>query len=68
MSTSEKYVAAAYLVVLGIVLLYVVIYAFKMSRLSREVAELAELAAGRSRESREDAGAAVERAGVEQAG
>jgi hypothetical protein len=31
-----------------VVLLYVVIYAFKMSRLSREVAELAELAARRA--------------------
>ena len=47
MSTAEKYVTAAYLVVLAVVLLYVVIYAFKMARLSREVAELAELAAGR---------------------
>lgn len=47
MSTAEKYVTAAYLVVLGVILLYVVIYAFKMSRLSREVEELAELAARR---------------------
>lgn len=46
MTTSEKYVTAAYLVVLGAVLLYVVIYAFRMARLQREVAELAELAAG----------------------
>jgi hypothetical protein len=45
-TTSEKYVTAAYLVVLGAVLLYVVIYAFRMARLQREVAELAELAAG----------------------
>lgn len=44
MTTSEKYVTAAYLVVLAIVLLYVVLYAFKLSRLEREVAELAELA------------------------
>lgn len=47
MSTAEKYVTAAYLVVLAFVLLYVVLYAFKMSRLEREVAELAELAAAR---------------------
>ncbi len=44
MTTAEKYVTAAYLVVLGVVLLYVVIYSFKLARLSREVAELAERA------------------------
>jgi hypothetical protein len=44
MSSSEKFVAAAYLVFLAAVLLYVVIYAFKIARLEREVAELAELA------------------------
>ena len=44
MTTAEKYVTAAYLVVLAVVLLYVVIYSFKMSRLEREVAELTELA------------------------
>jgi len=44
MSTSEKYVFAAYLVVLGVVLVYVVLYSFKLSRLEREVAELTELA------------------------
>ena len=43
MSTAEKYVTAAYLVVLAVVLLYVVLYAFKLGRLEREVAELAEL-------------------------
>ncbi len=47
MTTAEKYVTAAYLVVLAIVLLYVVIYAFRMVRLEREVRELAELAAQR---------------------
>lgn len=51
MSTAEKYVTAAYLVVLAVVLLYVVIYSFKMARLSQEIAELAELS--RSRGSRE---------------
>jgi hypothetical protein len=44
LTSAEKYVTAAYLVVLGVVLLYVVIYAFKLSRLEREVAELTELA------------------------
>jgi hypothetical protein len=43
-TSAEKYVTAAYLVVLGAVLLYVVIYAFKLARLEREVEELAELA------------------------
>jgi hypothetical protein len=43
-TSAEKYVTAAYLVVLGVVLLYVVICAFKLSRLEREVTELAELA------------------------
>ena len=45
MTTSEKYVTAAYLVVLGVVLLYVVVYSFKLQRLSRQIEELAELAA-----------------------
>jgi hypothetical protein len=44
MTSAEKYVTAAYLVVLAGIILYVVIYAFKMSRLHREVEELAELA------------------------
>ena len=44
MSTAEKYVTAAFLVVFAAVLLYVVIYAFKMARLQREIGELAELA------------------------
>jgi hypothetical protein len=43
-TSAEKYVTAAYLVVLGAVLLYVVIYSFKLQRLEREIAELAELA------------------------
>ena len=47
MTTAEKYVTAAYLVVLGVVLLYVVIYAFKLARLEREVSRLARLAAER---------------------
>ena len=44
MTTEEKYVAAAYLVVFGFVLLYLVIMALKLSRLEREVGELTELA------------------------
>ncbi len=44
MTTAETYVTAAYAVVLAVVLLYVVIYAFRMARLRQEVAELAELA------------------------
>ena len=44
MSTEEKYVAAAYLVVFVFVLVYFLIMALKLSRLEREVGELAELA------------------------
>lgn len=50
MTSAEKYATAAYAVVLAAVLLYVVIYAFKMARLQRELSELAELAARRARE------------------
>jgi hypothetical protein len=46
-TTAEKYVTAAYLVVLAVVLLYVVVYAFKLARLEREVSRLARLAAER---------------------
>lgn len=38
-----KYVAAAYLVFLALLLIYVAIMASKLSRLEREVVELAEL-------------------------
>lgn len=38
MTTSEKYVTAAYLVFLGVILLYVVVYSTKIARLEREVA------------------------------
>jgi hypothetical protein len=48
MTSAEKYVTAAYLVVLAVVLLYVVIYAFKLSRLDRELTELADAARARS--------------------
>jgi CcmD family protein len=39
-TTAEKYVTAAYCVIFGVVLLYVVIIAFKLQRLQREVDEL----------------------------
>jgi len=43
-SPSEKYTAAAYLVVFVAVLAYVVIIGSKLQRLQREVAKLVELA------------------------
>ena len=50
MSASEKYVAAAYLVVFLAVLAYAFIIALKLVRLEREVTELTELAASRASE------------------
>ena len=44
MSASEKYVAAAYLVVFVAVLIWVAIIASKLARLERDAGELAELA------------------------
>ena len=44
MTTEEKYVAAAYLVVFVVLLAYVFIIGLKLQRLERELAELAELA------------------------
>ena len=44
MTAEEKYVAAAYLVVFLVVLVYVLIMATKVARLEREVGDLAELA------------------------
>lgn len=44
MSRGESYVFAAYLVVTAVVLGWLVIHAFKVARLSRELAELVELA------------------------
>ena len=49
MTSEEKYVAAAYLVVFLVVLLYVVIMAAKVSRLGRDVSELTALARERKR-------------------
>ena len=48
-STAGKYVAAAYLVFLALVLLYVVIIASKIARIERELHTLAELAEKRGR-------------------
>ncbi len=53
MTSAERYVTAAYLVVLAVVLAYIVIYAFKLSRLEREVGELAELARRRKEDAPE---------------
>ena len=44
MTTEEKYVAAAYLVVFVVLLVYVVIMAAKVARLERVLAELVERA------------------------
>jgi CcmD family protein len=49
MTTEEQYVAAAYLVVFGVILIYVVIMAAKLTRLGREVSELTELAREKKR-------------------
>jgi CcmD family protein len=57
MSSAEKYVAAAYLVVFVGVLAWVAIIGSKLARLAREVEDLAELArrrAEREREARRD--------------
>jgi CcmD family protein len=43
-TSEEKYVAAAYLVIFAVVLAYVVIIALKLQRLEHELSELAELA------------------------
>jgi CcmD family protein len=51
-SSGEKYVAAAYLVVFVTVLAYVLIIGAKLGRLERELAVLTELARAR-REERE---------------
>jgi CcmD family protein len=44
MSTGEKYLAAAYLVLFAAVLVYVVLIALKLTRIERELTELARLA------------------------
>jgi hypothetical protein len=52
-STGEKYVAAAYAVVLAAVLIYVAIISLKLARFEREIAELTELARARKEAERE---------------
>ena len=44
MTTAEKYVTAAYLVLLGSLLVYLLIIALKVGRLEDELADLARLA------------------------
>ena len=53
MTASEKYVAAAYLVLFVALLVWVVIIAAKLARLERDVGELAELARRRVERERE---------------
>ena len=53
MSSQEKYVAAAYLVVLLVVLVYVLLMAAKLSRLGRDVEELTELVRDRKQRGEE---------------
>ncbi|HEV2999089.1 MAG TPA: hypothetical protein VGW75_00015 [Solirubrobacteraceae bacterium] len=47
MSTGEKYLVAAYLVFLALVLVYVAIMVARLGRLERDLAELRERAAER---------------------
>ncbi len=53
MSTGEKYLLAAYLVFLALVLVYVVIMATRLSRMERSLEELRELAARREEPDRD---------------
>jgi hypothetical protein len=55
---AETYVTGAYLVVLAIVLLYVMLFSFKLARLERAVAELPRTKSERS-EDEEDRARAV---------
>lgn len=48
MSSGEKYLWAAYLVVFATVLLYVVLISLKVGRLERELADLARAARDRA--------------------
>ena len=49
MSTAEKYVTGAYLVLLGSLLVYLLIIALKVGRLEQELADLAQTARERQR-------------------
>jgi hypothetical protein len=51
-TTAEKYVAAAYAVLLVALLLYVAIISLKLARFDRELAELESLARARVEEDR----------------
>jgi hypothetical protein len=51
MTSAERYVAAAYLVVLVVLLVYLLIITLKIARLEREVTDLAERALARTKES-----------------
>ena len=44
MTTAEKYVTAAYLVVLGTLLVYLLIISLKVGRLEQELSELTRMA------------------------
>jgi hypothetical protein len=48
------YVAAAYLVFLALILIYVSIMAAKLGRIEREIGELSELVSRREREQEEE--------------
>jgi hypothetical protein len=48
MSTGEKYIAAAYLVLLATLLLYVALIGMKLTRIQRELDELARIAKERA--------------------
>jgi hypothetical protein len=52
-----KYVAAAYLVFLALILIYVALMAAKLARIDRELSELAELAEGNRRPATDPPGA-----------
>ena len=52
--TAGPYVAAAYIVFVALILLYVAIMAGKLSRIERELGELTELALARRGERREE--------------
>ena len=58
-----KYVAAAYVVFLTLVLIYVAIMAAKVARIQRELGELAEIAEDKSRADPPGADAGAEQPG-----
>lgn len=65
-----KYVAAAYLVFLAVVLIYVAIMAVKLVRIERDISELSELVARREdeRRAREERGVAGDEGRTPEAG